>query len=136
MRRVTALALFLLCAAGSARAADESLVLNFRDADPRAVVEAVARATGTRFVMDDSLASSHLTIVLADKVSPGEAIEILNASLLTLGFASVPLPSGGYSILPLEGAKPAAPWVHDPSKDSERLVTTLVVRESCGCAGS
>jgi len=134
MRRVTALVLFVLFATSSARAADESLVLNFRDADPRAVVEAVARATGTRFVMDDSLSSSHLTIVLADKVSPAEAIEILNAGLLTLGFASVPLPAGGYSILPLEGAKPGAPWVHDPSKDSERLVTTLVRLEAANAA--
>ena len=130
MRRVTALVLFLLCAASAARAAEESLVLNFRDADPRAVVEAVARATGTRFVMDDQLGSAHLTIVLADRVSPGEALEILNAGLLTLGFASVPLPAGGYSILPLEAAKAAAPWIHDPSASSERLVTTLVRLEA------
>ncbi|HXK25358.1 MAG TPA: secretin N-terminal domain-containing protein, partial [Myxococcota bacterium] len=127
---MTALVLFLLCAASAARAAEESLVLNFRDADPRAVVEAVARATGTRFVMDDQLGSAHLTIVLADRVSPGEALEILNAGLLTLGFASVPLPAGGYSILPLEAAKAAAPWIHDPSASSERLVTTLVRLEA------
>ena len=134
MRRVTVLVLLLLCAASAARAADDGLVLNFRDADPRAVVEAVARATGTRYVMDDSLGSSHLTIVLADKVSPAEAIEILNAGLLTLGFAAVPLPAGGYSVLPLEGAKPAAPWVHDPSDKSERLVTTLVRLDAANAA--
>ena len=52
------------------------------------MVEAVARATGTRFVYDDSL-RGQLTIILEDKISPAEALEILNAALLTIGFAPV-----------------------------------------------
>jgi general secretion pathway protein D len=132
MRWVIALALSALCAA-SVRAAEEQLVLNFRDAEPRAVVEAVARATGTRFVFDDTL-RGQLTIVLEDKVSPAEAVEILNAALLTIGFAPVPLPAGGFSILPIEAAKAAAPWIHEPDKDSERLVTTIVRLEAANAA--
>jgi general secretion pathway protein D len=131
MRWVIALVLSLLCARMAH--AEEELVLNFRDAEPRAVVEAVARATGTRFIYDDSL-RGQLTIVLEDKVSPAEAIEILNAALLTIGFAPVPLPAGGFSILPIEAAKVAAPWIHEPEENSEKLVTTLVRLEAANAA--
>src|SRR5262245_12646412 len=103
------IALCLTASASGVGAAEEELVLNFRDATPQAVVEAVARATGTRFVYDDSMRGS-LTIVLEDKVSPAEALEILNAALLTIGYAPVPMPAGGYTILPIETAKAAAPW--------------------------
>jgi general secretion pathway protein D len=122
------LALAVLCAGAAprARADEEKLLLNFRDAQPAAIIEAVARATGTRIVMEPGL-RGQLTIALEDKVSPAEAFEILNAALLTIGFAPVPAPSGGYVILPIEVAKNSAPWIHHSvSEGSERMVTTLV----------
>jgi general secretion pathway protein D len=122
-----ALALSWAGAAPLARAQqEEKLLLNFADAQPAAIVEAVARATGTRFIMDPGL-RGQLTITLEDKVSPAEALEILNAALLTIGFAPVPVPGGGYRILPIDAARGAAPWIHrSVSEGSERMVTTLV----------
>jgi general secretion pathway protein D len=121
-----ALALLWAAAAPPARAQEEKLLLNFSDAQPAAIVEAVARATGTRIIMDPSL-RGQLTITLEDKVSPDEALQILNAALLTIGFAPVPAPGGGYIIVPIEVAKAGAPWIHrSVSEESERMVTTLV----------
>ena len=104
----------------------EDLSLNFSDSPPLAVVQAIAQATGTRFVTDSAMRGS-LTIALEDKVSPAEALEVLNAALLTVGYAPVPSPAGGYVIVPIESAKAAAPWIHRSVSDSsERMVTTLV----------
>jgi general secretion pathway protein D len=130
MRRTAVFALALLVAAPLRARADEQLQLNFKDATPAAVVEAIARATGTRIVMEPGL-RGQLTIALEDKVSPAEALEVLNAALLTIGFAPVPAPGGGFVILPIESARGAAPWIHrSVSESSERMVTTLVRLQS------
>ncbi|HXZ85761.1 MAG TPA: secretin N-terminal domain-containing protein [Myxococcota bacterium] len=123
-RALAALLVALALSAGGARA--DELTLNFRDSPPGAVIDAIARATGTRFSVDPAL-RGQLTIALEDKVSPAEALEVLNAALLTVGYAPVPSPAGGYVILPIEAAKAAAPWIHrSVSEASERMVTTLV----------
>jgi len=120
----------LLVAAPFARGQDEGLVLNFRDAEIRDVVQTVAQATGQRFIHDSPL-SGRVTILLEDEVSPAEALEVLNAALLLVGFATVPAPGGALKILPIEAAKGAAPWLHrDASASSEQLVTTLVRLEA------
>jgi len=115
---------FVLLVAASARS--EGLLLNFRDAEVGAIVAAVARATGQRFIYDSAL-RGRVTIILEDEISADEALEVLNAALLTTGFATIPGPDGSWKILPIEAAKGAAPWLHGPaSSDSSRLVTTLV----------
>ncbi|HTO52323.1 MAG TPA: secretin N-terminal domain-containing protein [Myxococcota bacterium] len=107
-------------------AADEQLQLNFRDAQPNTVIESIGRATHTSFIVEPGL-RGQLTIALEDKVSRDEALEILNAALLSIGYAPVPNPGGGFTVLPIESAKGAAPWAHrSVSEASERVVTTLV----------
>ena len=124
MRALTALALVLALAA-SARAQD-GLVLNFRDAEIRDVVDLVARSTGQRFLYDSEL-RGRVTIILEDEISRDEALEVLNAALLMVGYATLPGPGGTWKILPIEAAKGAAPWLYGPaSSESTRLVTTLV----------
>ncbi|MFI5315295.1 MAG: secretin N-terminal domain-containing protein [Myxococcota bacterium] len=132
MRKTPAVALALLLGAGAlrARAADEELQLNFKDASPAAVIEAVGRATGTRFEFETPL-HGQLTLVFVTKVSKAEALEVLNAALLAIGFAPVPSPDGGFRIVPIEAARGAAPWIHHSvSENSERMVTTLVRLQS------
>ncbi len=129
MRALAALALVLVLAA-PARAQD-GLVLNFRDAEIRDVVDLVARSTGQRFIYDGGALRGRITIILEDEVSRDEALEILNASLLMVGYATLPGPAGSWKILPIEAAKGAAPWLQGPaSSESTRLVTTLVRLES------
>lgn len=128
MRALLALALFLVLAA-SARAQD-GLVLNFRDAEIRDVIDLVARSTGQRFIFDSEI-RGRVTIILEDEVSRDEALEVLNAALLMVGYATLPGPDGSWKILPIEAAKGAAPWMYGPaSSESSRLVTTLVRLES------
>jgi general secretion pathway protein D len=128
MRRLAgiALALAVLWAASPARSQEEELQLNFRDTEAGAIIDAIARATGTRIISDPAL-RQRLTIALEDKVSRREAFEILTAALLTIGFAPVPIPGGGYVVLPIEAARQSAPWIHrSVGEDSEQMVTTLV----------
>jgi len=127
MRALATLAL-VLCAATLVRA--QGMVLNFRDAEISAIVAAVARATGQRFIHDTEL-RGRVTIILADEISPEEALEVLNAALLTSGYATIRGPGGIWKILPIEAAQGAAPWMqHEEAGDSVRLVTTLVRLES------
>lgn len=122
--RAAALLALLLAAASPARG--EGLVLNFRDAEIGTIVETVARSTGQRFVYDSEL-RGRVTIILEDEISPEEALEVLNAALLTVGYATIPGPAGAWKILPIEAAKGTAPWLQrEPSSESTRLVTTLV----------
>jgi len=125
------LAVFALVLAFGAPARGEGgLVLNFRDAEIGTIVDAVARATGRRFVYDSEL-RGRVTIILEDEISPDEALEVLNAALLMTGYATIAGPEGVFRIVPIEAAKGSAPWLHRaPSSDSARLVTTLVRLEA------
>ena len=127
MRAFASFALVLLVAA---LARGEGLVLNFRDAEIGAIVAAVARATGQRFIHDSEL-RGRVTIILEDEISPDEALEVLNAALLTSGYATIRGPDGSWKILPIEAAQGAAPWMQaQDAADSVRIVTTLVRLES------
>jgi general secretion pathway protein D len=128
MRALLALALLVVLAA-PARAQD-GLVLNFRDAEIRDVIDLVARSTGQRFIFDSEI-RGRVTIILEDEVSRDEALEVLNAALLMVGYATLPGPDGSWKIQSVEAAKGAAPWLYGPaSSESSRLVTTLVRLES------
>ncbi|MEX2205786.1 MAG: secretin N-terminal domain-containing protein [Myxococcota bacterium] len=131
MRALATFAL-VLCAAGLARA--QGLTLNFRDAEIGAIVTAVARATGQRFIHEAEL-RGRVTIILEDEVSPEEALEVLNAALLTSGYATIRGPDGSWKVLPIEAAQGAAPWMqHGDAADSVRIVTTLLRLESANAA--
>ena len=98
----------------------EGLVLNFREAEIGAVVAAVARATGRRFVHDAEL-RGRVTVVLEDEISADEALEVLNATLLMVGYATIPGPDGVWKILPIEAGRGAAPWLYgEASSESSR----------------
>lgn len=127
MRALVTAALVLALAAP---ARGEGLVLNFRDAEIGSVVSAVARATGRRFVHDAEL-RGRVTVVLEDEISADEALEVLNAALLMVGYATIPGPDGAWKILPIEAGRGAAPWLYgEASSESARLVTTLVRLEA------
>jgi general secretion pathway protein D len=109
-----------------APAAQERLQLNFRDAPTNTVIDLIARQTHTSFIVEPGL-RGQITIATEDTVTRDEALEVLNAALLSIGYAPVPNASGGFTVLPIEAAKGAAPWAHrSVSEGSERMVTTLV----------
>jgi general secretion pathway protein D len=107
-------------------ARNAGITLSFVDAELADVVREIGKATGASFVFDERL-SGRVTITVAERVTPREAVEILHAALISKGFVAVPSPGGAFRILPAPEAAGAAP-LHDGALDPLRAapVTTLV----------
>lgn len=89
------------------------------------LVREVAKLTGERFVYDDRL-QGNATVIVNEAVTPGEALEILHSTLIGKGFAAVPSPSGGFTVLPAEEARARAPkQVEAARAERARLITVL-----------
>jgi len=110
-----------------ARPVEPGIAMQFANAELAEIVEKVARATGERFLFDDSLRGK-LTLTSPERVSREEALELLHAALLLKGFVALPTPSGARKIMPLgSGGLGGAPWNPDaPGARSEAQTTTLV----------
>ena len=109
-----------------ARPVEAGIAMQFANAELAEIVEKVARATGERFLFDDSLRGK-LTLTSPERVSREEALELLNAALLLHGFVALPTPSGARKILPLGPGLGGAPWNPGaPGARSEAQTTTLV----------
>jgi general secretion pathway protein D len=122
-RRGSILAVELPLPAG---ARDVGITLRFVDSELADVVREVAQATGTSFLFDERL-QGRVTISVVNRVSAAEAVEILQAALLSKGFAALPSPGGAFRILPAGDAKGVAPWTTAaPDAGREAPVTTLV----------
>ena len=108
------------------RARADGIAMKFTSANLAEVVEKVARATGQRFIYDDTL-QGLVTLTSPDLVSPEEALELLHTVLLMKGYAAVPTPTGARKILPLGEGVAGAPWnPAAPGAQSEALTATLV----------
>ena len=104
----------------------DGIAMKFENANLAEVVEKVARATGQRFIFDDSL-QGLVTLTSAELVSPEEALELLHTVLLMKGFAALPTPTGARKILPLgEGVAGASFSPAEPRSNTEALTATLV----------
>jgi len=99
--------------------------LNLRDQPIVELVREVQRITQRAFVWDERLQGT-VTVIIQEPVTPGEALEILHATLLAKGFAAVPTPNGTLLVLPLDEARVRAPRA-ERELDAERagLITVL-----------
>jgi len=103
--------------------------IHYADRDITEVVQAVANATGLRFVYGDDL-RGRVTITVPGRVSEDEALELLFAALYMRGFAPIPLDEGTLRIVPIAETKSSAPMVDRAiSARGERPITTLVELE-------
>jgi general secretion pathway protein D len=107
-------------------ARDVGLTLSFADAELAEVVREIGRASGERFLFDETL-KGRVTVSVANRVSPAEAVEVLLAALLSQGYAAVPTPGGAWRILRAEDA-PGAPSrvVGEAGAGGVAPVTTLL----------
>jgi general secretion pathway protein D len=105
--------------------AAKTVRINLRDQSIVELVREVQRITQRAFVWDERLQGT-VTVIIQEPVTPGEALEILHATLLMKGFAAVPAPNGTLLVLPLDEARARAPKV-DRALEAERagLITTL-----------
>ncbi len=109
-----------------ARVSEPGIAMQFANTELAEIVEKLARATGKKFIFDDSLRGS-VTITSPERVSREEALELLHAALLMKGFVALPTPSGALKIMPLPEGVGGSPWNPvTPSARSEAQTTTLV----------
>ncbi len=104
----------------------KSFRLLFEDAEIADVVEGIAVATGTRFILDDRL-QGRVTLAVSDRVNESEALELLDAALYLKGFIAVPAPGGYRKIVPVDQLAARAPFGPGaPRAGGEGPVLTLV----------
>ncbi len=118
-------------APAEAAAPEGSIELRFRSTEIGEVIRTIASATGVPHVADEGLTlRGPVTITGSVRVTPREALELLDAALLLKGFAAFPAPGGVRKILHLSSAGSAAPWRPGGPGDGEAPVATLVRLEA------
>ena len=105
MKRLLTLLLLVACVAagpvGPVRAQQQ--VLNLQDADIRAFIQDVARATGQTFIIDPRV-QGRVSVASQEPLSRSELFEVMLSTLRANGLVAVPTGSGAYRIAPEEGA--------------------------------
>ena len=98
--------------------------------DLSAIVNAIGRATGHTFIFGDDL-RGRVSVTVPSRVTPGEALELLNAMLFIQGFAAIPVDDGVSKIVKISEVSSSAPRV-EGSLDltRSRPVTTLITLEN------
>ncbi|MEE3328876.1 MAG: secretin N-terminal domain-containing protein [Myxococcota bacterium] len=98
--------------------------------DLPAVVNAIGRATGHTFIFGDDL-KGRVSVTVPYRVTPGEALELLNAMLFIRGFSSIPIEEGISKIVKISEVSSSAPLDKGSMElTSSRPVTTLVALEN------
>ncbi len=108
-------------------AQDVGLTLSFSEAELSDVVREVAKATGERFLFDESL-RGRVTVSVTNRVSHAEALEILHAALASKGFAAARTPGGGWRILKVTDAQGASSRVVGAARASGVPTVTTLLR--------
>lgn len=81
----------------------QAQVLNLQDADIRAFIQDVARATGQTFIID-SRVQGRVTVTSQEPLSSNELFEVMLSTLRANGLVAIPTGSGAYRIAPEDGA--------------------------------
>ncbi|MDO8910590.1 MAG: type II secretion system secretin GspD [Phenylobacterium sp.] len=104
MKRIISLILSaaLLAAAPGAPVLAQEQVINLRDADIRAFIQDVARATGQTFVIDPRV-QGRVSVVSQEPLSRTELFEVMLSTLRANGLVAIPTGTGAYRIAPEEG---------------------------------
>jgi len=90
------------------------------------IVNAIGHATGHTFIHGDDL-RGRVSVTVPSRVTPGEALELLNAILFIQGFAAIPIDKDTSKIVKMTEVSSSAPRV-DGSLEltRDRPVTTLL----------
>ncbi len=125
-RRAAALASAAILLSGVAKAQDETVTLNFVNADIEAVVKAVAEITGRNFLVDPKVKGT-INIVSARPVAKSLVYPTLLSALRLQGFAAIET-DGIVKILPEADARQqGGPVARGPvGVGGDRLVTQVV----------
>ncbi len=100
-------------------------VLNFREADIRAIIDDVSMMTGRAFIIDPRV-RGNMTIISRDPIDRAEVFDLFLSALRVYGFAAVPTASGAYKIVPDEAAVQDFTPVSGSTAQGDQLVTEIV----------
>jgi general secretion pathway protein D len=100
------LALSIAIGAPAQPALARQTVLNVQDADIRAFIQDVARATGRTFIVDPRVRGT-VTVASDQPLNRSELFEVLLSTLRANGLVAIPTASGAFRIAPEEGAAQA-----------------------------
>lgn len=103
-----------------------TIPVHYEQRDIADIVSMIARATGQRFIFDDSL-RGRVTVTVPYRVSPEEALALLDAALFVKGFAALPIGEDTTKIVPLaesQSGSPIRPVPLDP--EGGRVITTMI----------
>ncbi len=130
------LCLLFLCSPSIGRAADRvqpeaaTIPVHYDATEIGRVVDAIARATGESFIYGDDL-KGRVSVTVPSRVTPGEALELLNALLFLKGFSAIPMGQGVNKIVKSSEVSASAPRVEGQLElTSSRPVTTLIKMEN------
>ncbi|UTW56872.1 type II secretion system secretin GspD [Kordiimonas sp. SCSIO 12610] len=76
-------------------------VLNFRDADIRAMIDDISMMTGKTFILDPRV-QGKITIISREPVPTADVFDMFLSALRVYGFTAVPTKGGAYKIVPDE----------------------------------
>ncbi|MDO1558580.1 type II secretion system secretin GspD [Brevundimonas sp. 2R-24] len=102
-RLAVALVLILSLLSAPPAAHAQNQVLNYQNADIRAVVQDISRVTGRTFIVDPRV-SGAVTVVSAQPLSRNELLSVFVQTLRANGLVVTPAGSGAWRISPAEGA--------------------------------
>jgi general secretion pathway protein D len=127
MRRLLWAAGIALCCASPAHAAktEESVSLNFVNADIQEVIRAISQISGKNFLVDQRVKGT-INIVSATPVNAGLAYDILLSALRMQGYASVES-AGITKIIPESDAKLHVDSLASPRNNGDKLVTRVFI---------
>lgn len=81
----------------------EDFIINFRDADIRALVDDISMMTGRTFIMDPRV-RGNITVFSHQPIEEKAIFDLFLSTLRVYGFTAVPTSSGAYKIVPDETA--------------------------------
>ncbi|MGQ5702419.1 type II secretion system secretin GspD [Sandaracinobacteroides sp. A072] len=104
---LVALSMALMLAPAATAPLAAQTTVNLRDADIRAFIDDVAKATGTSFVIDPRV-QGKVSVVTDRPLGRAQYFELFLATLRANGFVAVPTGTGQYRIQPAEAGAGAA----------------------------
>jgi general secretion pathway protein D len=103
-----------------------AIPVHYKQRDIADIVSMIARATGQRFIFDDTL-RGRVTVTVPYRVNPQEALAILDAALFVKGFAALPVGEDTTKIVPLTESQSGSPITAVPlDPEGGRVITTMI----------
>ncbi len=127
-KRILSILIALLLFAGQAVAAEEQTVeMNFKDADIETVVKFISKLTGKNFILDDKSAGrGKVTVISPTPLTKDEAYEVFQAILGVKELTLVPAGKILKIISQQEAKQTNIETLSGPGKPGDRYVTRLV----------